>query len=53
MLDILEHLLYEFAYFLGDIITRLSLPDDMGWVKCVNKHGARGLIPASYVEDCK
>lgn len=35
----------------GDIITRLSIQDDMGWVKAINKQGVRGLIPGSYIED--
>lgn len=35
----------------GDIITRLSDQDDMGWIKAINKQGVRGLIPGSYIED--
>lgn len=35
----------------GDVITRISEMDDMGWCKAINKQGVRGLIPGSYVED--
>ncbi|XP_053384977.1 protein kinase C and casein kinase substrate in neurons protein 2-like isoform X6 [Mercenaria mercenaria] len=35
----------------GDIITRLSDQDDMGWVKAMCKDGREGLIPFSYLED--
>ncbi|XP_060604125.1 protein kinase C and casein kinase substrate in neurons protein 3-like isoform X3 [Ruditapes philippinarum] len=36
----------------GDIITRISDQDDMGWVKAIGKDGKEGLIPFGYVEDC-
>lgn len=38
-------------YITGDIITRCSEQDDMGWVKAIGKDGKDGLIPASYIED--
>jgi len=35
----------------GDILTRLSEQDDMGWVKARSKDGKEGLIPYGYIED--
>ncbi|XP_052269071.1 protein kinase C and casein kinase substrate in neurons protein 1-like isoform X2 [Dreissena polymorpha] len=35
----------------GEVITRLSEQDDMGWVKARTKDGREGLIPYGYVED--
>jgi len=35
----------------GEILTRCSDQDDMGWVKVVMKSGKEGLIPFSYIED--
>ncbi len=38
-------------HVLGEILTRCSDQDDMGWGKVVMKSGKEGLIPFSYIED--
>ncbi|WAR03159.1 PACN2-like protein [Mya arenaria] len=35
----------------GEVLTRLSEQDDMGWVKARAKDGREGLIPYGYIED--
>lgn len=41
----------EISAQVGDIITRLSEQDNMGWVKARCRNGKEGLIPFGYLED--